>query len=92
MIILSSAKENDLTTLKREVADNLINRESFTDKTYSDFSFQRKKQQQRLMIRTPAKASKGEIPVITPREKAGRDLFSTIVSKVRQPIESDINY
>ena len=39
MIILSSAEENDLTVLKREVADNLIHRDIFADKIYSDFSF-----------------------------------------------------
>ena len=35
MIILSSAEENDLTVLKREVADNLIHRDIFADKIYS---------------------------------------------------------
>lgn len=39
MIILSSAEENDLTVLKREAADCIINREIFADKIYSDFSF-----------------------------------------------------
>lgn len=32
MIILSSADENDLTVLKREAADNLVNRNIFADK------------------------------------------------------------
>ena len=41
---------------------------------------------------TPVKAIKGEEPIITQREKAGRDLFSTAVSKVRQPIESFFNW
>ena len=39
----------------------------------------------------PVKAIKGEEPVITQREKEGRDLFSTAVSKIRQPIESLFN-
>ena len=41
---------------------------------------------------TPVKAIKGEEPVITQREKAGRELFSTAVSKVRQPIEAFFNW
>ena len=36
----------------------------------------------------PVKAIKGEDTIITLREKAVRDLLSTAVSKVRQPIES----
>lgn len=39
MIILSSAQENDLTVLKREAAESLINRDIFAAKRYSDFSF-----------------------------------------------------
>lgn len=89
MIILSSAEENDLTVLKREAADSLINRYIFADKIYSDFSFWGNKQQEQgVTMMTPVKAIKGEEPIITQREKAGRDLFSTAVSKVRQPIES----
>ena len=41
---------------------------------------------------TPVKAIKGEDTIMTQREKAGRDLFSTAVSKVRQPIESFFNW
>ena len=40
----------------------------------------------------PVKVIKGEAAIITQREKAGRDLFSTAVSKVRQPIESFFNW
>lgn len=93
MIILSSAEENDLTVLKREVADNLIHRDIFADKIYSDFSFWGNKQQeQEVTMLTPVKAIKGEETIITQREKAGRDLFSTAVSKVRQSIESFFNW
>ena len=45
-----------------------------------------------LELFTPVKAIKGESPEITKREKAARDLFSTAVSKVRQPIESLFNW
>ena len=93
MIILSLAEENDLTVLKREAADILIKRKIFADKIYSDFSYWGNKQQEQgVTMLTPVKAIKGEEPVITQREKAGRYLFSTAVSKVRQPIESFFNW
>ena len=93
MLILSSAAENDLTVLKTEAADSLANRSVFADKIYSDFSFWGEKQREiGLDMLTPVKAIKAEEPVITQREKAHRDLFSTAVSKVRQPIESFFNW
>ena len=77
MIILSSAKENDLTVLKRKVADNLIHRDIFADKIYSDFSFWGNKQQeQEVTMLTPVKAIKGEETISTQREKAGRETYS----------------
>lgn len=93
MILLSSAEENDLTVLKREAAESLMDRDIFADKICSDFSFWTNKQaEQAVTMLTPVKAIKAEAPVITQREKAGRDLFSTAVSKVRQPIESFFNW
>ena len=83
MIILSSAKENDLTVLKRKVADNLIHRDIFADKIYSDFSF----------WGNNSKSNKGRRNhYYSKRESSKRDLFSTAVSKVRQPIESFFNW
>ena len=41
---------------------------------------------------TQHKEIKGEPEVIKQREKAARDLFSQVVSKVRQPIESFFNW
>lgn len=37
---------------------------------------------------TPCKQVKGETEIIIQREKAARDLFSTAVSRIRQPFES----
>ncbi|HJD74921.1 MAG TPA: transposase [Bacteroides reticulotermitis] len=93
MLMISSAGENDLTVLKTEAADSLMNRNIFADKIYSDFPFWTEKQKiQGLCMLTPVKAIKGEEPVITQREKAYRDLYSTAVSKIRQPIESLFNW
>ena len=55
-------------------------------------SIKRRKNAKKLSLFTPVKAIKGESPEITKREKAARDLFSTAVSKVRQPIESFFNW
>lgn len=78
MIILSSAEENDLTVLRREAADSLTNSDIFADKIYSDFSFRTEKQQEQgVTMLTPVKAIKGEHPVITQREKAGRPILDS---------------
>lgn len=93
MLILSSAEENDLTVLKREATDNLENRTIFADKIYSDFPFwEQHFQEKGVAMLTPVKAIKGEHIDITQRMKAARDLFSTAVSKIRQPIESFFNW
>ena len=51
-------------------------------------SIKRRKNAKKLSLFTPVKAIKGE----TKREIAARDLFSTTVSKVRQPIEALFNW
>jgi len=43
-------------------------------------------------IYTPVKAVKGMADVIKKRDKAANDLFSTAVSRVRQPIEAFFNW
>ena len=93
MLILSAADENDSTVFKRECVGNLNNREIYADKIYSDIPFYKEtKESKKLELFTPVKAIKGESPEITKREKAARDLFSTAVSKVRQPIEALFNW
>ena len=72
---------------------NQNNREIYADKIYSDILFYKETQEcKKLSLFTPVKAIKGESPEITKREKVARDLFSTAVSKVRQPIESLFNW
>ena len=90
MLILSAADENDSTVLysKEYGVGNKNNREIYADKIYSDILFYKETQEcKKLSLFTPVKAIKGESPEITKREKVARDLFSTAVSKVRQPIE-----
>lgn len=90
---LSAVDENDSTVFKRECVGSLSNREVYADKIYSDIVFYKETEEnKKLSVFTPVKAIKGESPEITQREKAARDLASTAVSKVRQPIEAFFNW
>lgn len=90
IITLTSAEENDLAVFKRECVPYLYGKTILGDKIYSDSSFFNDTCPVKML--TPCKQIKGEAEVITQREKAARDLFSTAVSKVRQPIESFFNW
>ena len=90
IITLTDAAENDLTAFKRECMPHLNGKTIFGDKIYSDFTFFDDTCPTKML--TPCKLVKGEAEIITQREKATRDLFSTAVSKVRQPIESFFNW
>ncbi|NDW18755.1 transposase [Dysgonomonas sp. 216] len=90
----TSAEDNDLTVFKQAWGDNISNRRVFGDKIYSDFEYfnKEKAQSQNIEMLTPVKAIKGQSDWEKQRNKAYNDLFSTAVSKVRQPIESFFNW
>ena len=90
MTVLTPALENGLTVFKNECAPYLSEKTVLGDKIYSDFSFFNESNPVKML--TPHKEIKGEPEVIKQREKAARDLFSQVVSKVRQPIESFFNW
>lgn len=90
MTVLTPALENGLTVFKNECAPYLSEKTVLGDKIYSDFSFFNESNPVKML--TPHKEIKGEAEVIKQREKAARDLFSQVVSKVRQPIESFFNW
>lgn len=90
IIALTYASENDLSIFKRECMPYLQGKTIFGDKIYSDLSYFNETCPTTIL--TPHKQVKGEPKVIRQREKATRDLFSTAVSKVRQPIESFFNW
>ena len=93
-LIFTGAGENDLTAFKQIWGDNISNRTIFGDKIYSDFEYfsDQKKQKQNIEMLTPVKTIKGQSEQEKQRNKAYNDLFSTAVSKVRQPIESFFNW
>ena len=93
MLILSATDENDSTVFKREYVGNLNNREIYADKIYSDIPFYKETQEcKKTLAIYSCKSYQRRIPEVTKREKAARDLFSTTVSKVRQPIEALFNW
>ena len=91
-ILFTPASVNDLTVFK-QAWSGLENRTFWGDKIYfvKELNECVLKQQGSEML-TPVKAVKGMPDVIKQRSKAADDLFSTAVSKVRQPVEAIFNW
>jgi len=89
---LTPASENDLNLFKQAWGD-IENRTFYGDKIYHDNEYfaQNRTEKNALML-TPVKAVKGQDEQTRMRDKAANELFSTAVSKVRQPIESLFNW
>jgi hypothetical protein len=91
-ILFTPASVNDITVYKQAWA-NIENRMFFGDKIYMDQDLN----QQMIINRnsemyTPVKGVKGMPDIIKKRLKAADDLFSTAVSRIRQPIEAIFNW
>jgi len=93
-LYFSAASENDLSVAKElNWFDKLYESNVFADKIYIDHDyFQTRKQTIQLDLFTPIKAVKGMPEHIKQHDAAYNNLFSTAVSKVRQPIESLLNW
>jgi hypothetical protein len=91
-IIITPASENDLNVYKQDWS-NIFNRFFFGDKIYNDADFfeQTIKNKNSCML-TPVKAIKNQPETLKNMDKAANDLFSTAVSRIRQPIESLFNW
>jgi hypothetical protein len=91
-IQITPASVNDLTVFK-EAWSMKEDRCFFGDKIYQNKEFfsDFEKEKNSVML-TPVKAVKGECQEIRNRDKASNDLYSTAVSRVRQPIESFFNW
>jgi hypothetical protein len=101
-IQMTPASINDLTVFK-ETWSEKTNRNFFGDKIYNNLDFFTELEQEKNSIMmTPIKGVKGQCQdpralleqakQIKNRDKAANDLFSTAVSRVRQPIESLFNW
>ena len=91
-ILFTPASVNDVTVFK-EASSGIENRTFGGDKIYfiNELNEYMLKHQNSEML-TPVKAVKGMPEVIKQRIKAANDLFSTAVSKVRQPVEAIFNW
>jgi len=91
-VLLTPASESDLTLFKNAWG-TIRNRTLYGDKIYIDFLFFENmyKNNNSIML-TPVKATKGMPEAIRQRNKAADDLFSSAVSRVRQPIEALFNW
>lgn len=91
-IVLTPASESDLNVFKQDWS-GIPGRTFFGDKIYHNNGFfnDLAMKNDSLML-TPVKAVKNQPEVIMQRDKAANDLFSTAVSKIRQPIESLFNW
>jgi hypothetical protein len=89
-IHFSAASGNDLAVVReRNRLDSLFETEVFADKIYIDGDcFNPREKFIQLDLFTPVKALKGTPDCLKLRDWAADNLFSTAVSKVRQPIES----
>ena len=91
-LLITSAAENDLEAV-RSLFPQIFNRDFFADKAYADKQTNETIQaNNNSSIYTPVKLVKGESQAERQFKKAADDLFSTAVSKVRQPIESLFNW
>ena len=91
-VVLSPASENDLNVFKHNWGE-ITDRNFYGDKIYhhTDY-FNHLDSTNRSVMLTPVKGVKGMPELIQRQNKAADDLFSTAVSKVRQPIESLFNW
>ena len=90
-IQITPASVNDLIVFK-EAWSEKNDRNFFGDKIYHNHDFfSNLEQEKNSIIMTSVKAIKGQCQELRNRDKAANDLFSTAVSKVRQPIESFFN-
>jgi hypothetical protein len=91
-LIVTPASENDLN-VQKQYWSSFNDRTFYGDKIYNDEDFLKrmtKSNNSRMMI--PFKAVKGQCQTITQRDKAANDLYSSAVSKIRQPIEALFNW
>ena len=91
-ILFTPASVSD-TSVYKQAWSELEGRVFFGDKIYSDIDFNSemiKKYNSEML--TPIKEVKGMFDWIKKRIKAADDLFSTAVSRIRQPIEALFNW
>jgi len=91
-LLVTPASENDLNAF-RNAWSNIENRTFYGDKIYLDKDFfSNFETSKKSVMLTPVKGIRNQSVWEKQFDKAANDLFSTAVSKVRQPIESLFNW
>lgn len=91
-LIITPASENDLN-VQKQYWSSIVNRTFYGDKIYNDEDFfKNMTETNNSIMLTPVKAVKNQPETIVQRDKAANDLFSTAVSRIRQPIEALFNW
>lgn len=91
-ILFTEASANDLSLFKQAWSE-LGDRAFFADKAYHDKGLNKDmKQRFGSQILTPVKKVKGMSDALRKFNRAADDMFSTAVSRVRQPIEALFNW
>ena len=91
-LLITPASENDLNVFRNAWSD-IENRTFYGDKIYHDKDFfSDLATSKNSVMLTPVKGIKGQSIWEKQFDKAANDLFSTAVSRVRQPIESLFNW
>ena len=91
-LVVTPASENDLN-VQKQYWSSIFNMTFHGDKIYPDEDFfKNMAETYNSIMMTPVKAVKNQSQTITHREKAANDLYSTAVSRIRQPIEALFNW
>lgn len=91
-LIITPASENDLN-VQKQYWSSIFNRTFYGDIIYNDDDlFRKMAETNNSVMMTPVKAVKNQSETIVQRDKAANDLYSTVVSKIRQPIEALFNW
>jgi hypothetical protein len=88
---VSPASWHDLTAMRQEIAQ-MKGRAIFADKIYIDKDLQQHLNNQGSHLYTPVKLIKGQSEWERQFNAAADKLFSTAVSRIRQPVESIFNW
>lgn len=89
---ITQASTHDLTAL-RPILLNIQDRNIIADKAYADEKLNEKLiNDHNSQIITPVKDKKGMSMALKQFDQAFNDLFSTVVSLIRQPVESFFNW
>lgn len=84
----TSTEDNDLTIFKQNWNNTIADRMIFGDKRYSDFEYfnNLRKQSKNIEMFSPVKTIKRLSEQERQRNKTYKNLFSTVISKIRQPV------